>query len=177
MCQYGQGTVRGIFEQFPNANLKGFVVWLPMMSGDSLQSAQQEEVGFDGFQATHAWDAERQLGNLYAKTLNLNSVAWDVYLLYAPGITWEGSEPPQPTFWMHQLPTDSGADRDLVLYPTRLAQELLNLLGVGAEPGYTSRADLGLQLHAKALTNVDKERGQSILEEIQQAVEDSKIES
>ena len=148
-----------------------------MMSGDSLQSALQEKTGFDGFEVTHAWDAERQLGILYAKTLNLSAVAWDVYLLYAPGIIWEGSEPPQPTFWMHQLPTESGAERDLVLYPTRLAQELLTLLGVGAEPRHTSRADLGLQLHAKALTNVNKERGQGILEEIQQAVEDSKIES
>ena len=144
-----------------------------MMSGDSLQLAQQEQTAFDGFEATHAWDAERQLGNLYAKTLNLRSVAWDVYLLYAPGVIWEGSEPPQPTFWMHQLPADSGADPDLVLYPTRLAQELLTLLGNEVVPSQ----DLGLQLHAKALMNVSKERGQSILEGIQQAVDDSKIET
>ena len=177
MCQYGQGTVRGIFEEFPTTNLKGFVVWLPMMPGDHRQLAGQEASAFEGIRVTHVWDEERELANLYAKTLNLSAVAWDVYLLYAPGIIWEGSEPPQPTFWMHQLPANTGAPRDLVLYPTRLAQELLTLLGNEVVPAYTSRADLGLQLHAKALTNVNKERGQSILEGIKQAVEDSKLES
>ncbi len=176
MCQYGQGIVRGLLEEFDTDSLKGFAVWLPMMPNDSAEAAEAEATPFEGLGVVHAWDAERQLGNLYAKTLNLNSVAWDVYLLYAPGITWGGSEPPQPTFWMHQLPANTGAPRDLVLYPTRLSQELLNLLGVGAEPRHTSRTDLGLQLHAMALTKVNKERGQSILEEIQRAVEDSKIE-
>lgn len=28
---------------------------------------------------------------------------WDVYLLYPPGVRWEGSTPPRPAFWMHQL--------------------------------------------------------------------------
>ena len=28
--------------------------------------------------------------------------AWDVYLLFAPGIEWK-DHPPPPSFWMHQL--------------------------------------------------------------------------
>ena len=58
-----------------------------------------------------------------------------------------------------------------------LAEDDSSLLGDEDDPTYTSRTDLGLRLHAKALTNVIRERGQSVLEEIQQAVEDSKIES
>ena len=148
-----------------------------MMPGDNGQFADQEAATFEGFRLDHAWDQERELGNLYARTLNLTSVAWDVYFLYAPGIAWEGDEPPPPTFWMHQLPAETGASRDLVLYPTRLSQEILNLLGSGVEPGHTSRADLGLQLHAKGLSNLLKERSQYSLEEIRQVVTDSKIEA
>ena len=157
--------------------MKGFVTWLPMMPGDDGQFADQEASTFGDFPVIHSWDPERELGNLYAKTLNLTAVAWDVYFLYAPGVTWEGNEPPQPTFWMHQLPAETGASRDLVLYPTRLSQEILNLLGSGVEPGHTSRADLGLQLHAKGLSNLLKERSQYSLEEIRQVVTDSKIEA
>jgi hypothetical protein len=63
------------------------------------------------------------------------------------------------------------------LYPTRLSQELLKLLGDGVEPSHVSRADLGLQLHEKGLTNLVRERGRYTLEDIRQAVEDSKIET
>ncbi len=98
-----------------------------MMPGDNVQFADREASTFNGFPVTHAWDQERELGTLYAKTLNLSAVAWDAYFLYAPGIKWEGDKPPYPTFWMHQLPADTGANRDLVLYPTKLSQELLSL--------------------------------------------------
>ena len=137
-----------------------------MMPGDNVQFADQEAATFEDFPITHRWDSERQLGNLYSMTLSLSDVAWDVYFLYAPGVTWEENEPPQPTFWMHQLPADTGANRDLVLYPTRLSHELLKLLGDGVEPSHTSRADLGLQLHGKGLMNLLRERAQYTLDEI-----------
>ena len=37
----------------------------------------------------HVWDPTRQVGNLYSKTLGLQSTAWDFYFLYPPGVTWE----------------------------------------------------------------------------------------
>ena len=70
-----------------------------------------------------------------------------------------------------------GGNRDLVLYPTRLSQELLNLLGSEIESSNTGRADLGLQLHAKGLMNLSKERSQYTLEEIRQVVTDSEIKA
>jgi len=30
------------------------------------------------------------------------SLAWDVYLIYPPGVKWE-KEPPKPVYWQHQL--------------------------------------------------------------------------
>ena len=94
--------------------------------------------------------------------------------LYPPGVTWDEDQPPDPAFWMHQLPADSGADRDLVLYPSRFAQELLRLLGDGVEPSHTSRADLGLQLHWEGLLNMTRKRGEYAIEDVREAFEDSK---
>jgi hypothetical protein len=33
----------------------------------------------------------------------MTSDVWDVCLIYPPGVRWEGSTPPAPAFWMHQL--------------------------------------------------------------------------
>ena len=75
---------------------------------------------------------------------------------------------------MHQLPAESGADRDLVLYPTRFTQELFSLLGIRVQPSHTSRADLGLQLHWEGLMNLTRERAQYTIEDVREAFEDSK---
>ena len=171
MCQYGQGIVRGIFEVFGTYNLKGFAVWLPMMPGDNVQFAGVEAETFKEYPVVHTWDPECLLGELYARTLKLRAPAWDVYLLYASGVTWEGNEPPQPTFWMHQLTGGIGADWKILLNPTTLSQELMKLLGSGVQPG---PADLGFLLHGRGLMNLVRERAQYTLEEIRQAVEKSR---
>ncbi len=122
----------------------------------------------------HVWDPSRQVGELFTKTLGLQSTAWDFYFLYSPGVTWDADEPPEPAFWMHQLPAASGADRDLVLYPSRFSQKLLSLLGDEVEPSSTSRDDLGLQVHWEGLVNMTRERAEYTIEHVRQAFEESK---
>jgi len=143
-----------------------------MMPGDNLEFARGEAKTFQALPVTHAWDPERRLGELFAETLKLQATAWDVYFLYAPGVTWEGDEPPRPTFWMHQLPAGSGADWRLQLNPTTLFQELLKLLGNGVAP---SRVDLGLLLHGKGIITSTRDRAQYTLEDIYDGFEDSKV--
>jgi hypothetical protein len=119
----------------------------------------------------HIWDPERQFGELFAKTLKLKGVAWDVYLLYAPGVAWGTDQPPEPTFWMHQLPTVTGADGKFLLNPGRFSNELLNLLGsVDAYMPW----DMAFKLHTKGLGEVKREREQSTLEEVLKAVDPTK---
>ncbi len=144
-----------------------------MMPGDNAQFASVEAETFKEYPMVHTWDPERRLGELYAKTLNLRASAWDVYLLYVAGIRWDENEPPHPTFWMHQLPADIGANPNILLNPTRLSQELLKLLGRSVHP---SSVDLGFQLHGKGLMNLLRERAQYTLEEIRQAAKKSKME-
>ncbi len=155
----------------PRANLKGIAVWLPMMGEDTSHAADLEAKSFEGLPVAHIWDPERQLGELYTKILGMKSTAWDVYVLYPPGVTWEGVDPPQPAFWMHQLRGDSGVYRGLRLNPVRLTQELLGMLGEGNE---SSRVDnLGRLVHEKGIFNVARERSPYSQEDLQKAFDNS----
>ena len=73
------------------------------------------------------WNEDKNVGKLFGETLDLHDIAWDVYLVYKPGIKWETQQPPHPTFWMHQL---EGADPKLLLCenPTRLSEEVGKLM-------------------------------------------------
>lgn len=73
-----------------------------------------------------SWDPERAVGHAFAPVLSLpRRTAWDVYLVYAPGVRWTDAAPPLPTVWMHQL---HDADPSLRLDTARLIDETRRLL-------------------------------------------------
>ncbi len=168
LCQYGQGLISELFEQVPDTSLRGFSIWLPIMDADDAGIATLEAARFPLERIEHVWDLERRFGDLFAKTLALKGVAWDVYMLYAPQVTWDQEYPPPPTFWMHQLPPKAGADPKFLLAPGPLLFELMRLLGK-TDAG-TAR-DFAFTLHARALGAVKKKRPQSSLEETLAAVD------
>lgn len=168
LCQYGQGLISELFEQVPETSLQGFSIWLQIMDADDAEIAEVEAARFPLERIEHIWDPERTLGELYAKTLGLKGVAWDVYMLYAPQITWDQEYPPPPTFWMHQLPPKAGADPKFLLAPGPLLFELMRLFG---KSDADAARDFAFTLHAKALGAVKKKRPQSSLEETLAAVD------
>ena len=147
-----------------------------MMPGDSPEEADKEAASFTGLPVTHGWDGDRRLGNMFSEALGLKSVAWDVYLLYGPGTRWNSEVPPTPDFWMHQLPADSGAARNLVLYPTILSEELMKLMDKGVEPSPASREDLGLQLHGNGLMTLARDRSKYSMADLHEAFEESRLD-
>jgi hypothetical protein len=57
----------------------------------------------------HFWDGKGELVEAYKTILPTKNAktsdyvkAWDVYLIFAPGVEWK-DQPPTPSFWMHQL--------------------------------------------------------------------------
>jgi hypothetical protein len=56
----------------------------------------------------------------------MSSPAWDVWMLYEPGVLWEEQVPPAPTWWEHQL---SGLEdyAHLHLDPDRFARKALEM--------------------------------------------------
>jgi len=125
ICQKGQRVVQSVFSKYPHdARLRGFVVWLPMLPSDSKEAAGAQAASFIDDRLVQQWDGERASGKLLAKTLHLKSDAWDVY----PGVKWSGDEPPTPTFWMHQLHAEDGADQRACLNPIVFTGKVAGLL-------------------------------------------------
>ena len=129
ICQKGQRVMQSVFSKHANdARLQGFVVWLPILPSDSDESAGSQAASFVDDRLLQRWDSARAAGNLLSKTLGLRGSAWDVYLLYAPGVKWTAEQPPAPTFWMHQLREESGADQRACLNPAVFEGKVAELL-------------------------------------------------
>ncbi len=126
-CQSGHAVVSRVLKKFPSPKLQAILIWEPMRDGDSLAAATQQADSVRDTRIIQGWNENKSLGKLFGDTLDLHDIAWDVYLVYKPGIKWEAQQPPQPTFWMHQL---QGVDPNLLLCenPTRLSAEVGKLL-------------------------------------------------
>jgi hypothetical protein len=126
-CRSGHGVVGQVLKKFSSPNLQAILVWEPMRDGDSPVAATQQAATVRDARIWQGWNENRNIGKLFGDTLNLHDIAWDVYLVYRPGITWAEQQPPPPTFWMHQL---AGVDPNLLLCenPGRLGAEVGKLL-------------------------------------------------
>jgi hypothetical protein len=131
-CQSGHAVVGRVLKKFSSPQLHAILVWEPMRSDDSPTAATQQAETVRDTRIWQGWNGGKNVGDLFGKTLDLHATAWDVYLLYKPGIKWEDQEPPRPTFWMHQL---QGVDPKLLLCadPTRLSIEVAKLLDHSSE--------------------------------------------
>ncbi len=126
-CQSGHGVVAQVLKKFSSPKLQAILVWEPMRHEDSPVAATQQAAGVQDMRIKQGWNEDKNVGKLFGEILDLHDIAWDVYLVYKPGIKWEAQQPPHPTFWMHQL---EGADPKLLLCenPTRLSAEVGKLL-------------------------------------------------
>ena len=85
--------------------LKVYVLWEPILPKDRAEVLPEVTALLAGeSQVRQYWDVGAVAGKGYTKTLDvpLKSALWDAYLLFPPGVTWD-SDPPAPSFWMHQL--------------------------------------------------------------------------
>jgi len=145
-CRYGQGLVRGLFEEFSDEKLAGYVVWVPMLPADSLDSAMAEQNAiFDP--RLHFWfDDDKSAANTWSSFIGLPTTSWDVYAVYDAGAVWaDRAHPPVPRVWMHQLNATPATKLEDRLDPIQLAREWLRLLG---KPLH-SATELADRIHAK----------------------------
>ena len=85
---------QNILEQYPNADLRVYVVWFDMLAGDS-RSGWDRCVISDP-RATNLWDQQHLVSQTLGPDVEgASPPVWDAYLLYAPDATWQGS-PPRP---------------------------------------------------------------------------------
>jgi hypothetical protein len=85
-------------------SLAVYAVWEPILSTDDERWARKATTLFPDSRVQNYWIATDDLGEAFQPPLRLTGeAAWDVYLLYRPGTTWQPAGPPAPDYFMHQL--------------------------------------------------------------------------
>lgn len=113
-----------LVDRYPSDSLAVTIVWSPMMSGDSEETARVAATMFDPARVEQFYDPERHVGNAfrrlvfpdaYDKALSSlpsdhwlresmpqmkdryeNGPEWDIYMFFDAGIEWKKA-PPLPT--------------------------------------------------------------------------------
>ena len=93
-----------VLAEIGSDSFRAYAVWEPILRADDEQWAKRSTSILPDPRVTHFWIDNRDVGKLFQTAINLTTEpAWDVYLLYPPGILWEKEGPPRPAFFMHQL--------------------------------------------------------------------------
>lgn len=93
-----------VLSQMSDAEVSAYVVWEPVLRADGRIPARRATSLVEDPRATHFWADGLRLGELFQPPIALESEpAWDVYLVYPPGVEWTDDGPPRPSYFQHQL--------------------------------------------------------------------------
>jgi hypothetical protein len=109
-CLAGLGL---LFEAIDGAHVASLVLWLGMLPGDSPEAAEESAKRFAvDPPALHYWEEEgwpvstRLRPFLGIGPHDPTRSAWDVSLLYGPGVEWCEGDPPAPDAWAYNTRGD-----------------------------------------------------------------------
>ena len=102
LCRHGFTDIQSVLKNVSDDRLRVHIVFLPMYPGDNKSRAQSRADEFNDARVSYYWDGDKLTGKEWQKVLDIESIAWDVYLLYGPNSYQDGSTA-KPAFWMHQL--------------------------------------------------------------------------
>lgn len=114
-------------ERIDGAALAPLVVWGPMLERETEAEARAATALLPDPRVQHFWTPEHGLAERFAPAVGLaeGERAWDVYLLYRPGVRWLGEAPPVPDLVLHvglSLPPEQRLNGDAL---RRAAERLL----------------------------------------------------
>lgn len=91
-----------LLRRYESDDLSVFVVWGPMLGKEERADAVESTAALPDPRVEHFWTAEHDLAERLAGVLGLKTgeLAWDTFLVYAPGVRW-GEQPPAPDTAMH----------------------------------------------------------------------------
>lgn len=79
-----------ILETHADADLRVYVVWMPVLPLDERFGVA--DVLVDP-RARHFWDDEQRVSAEVGRSLGVDGLAWDMYLLYGPDAVWDAGLP------------------------------------------------------------------------------------
>ena len=102
------------------------VVHVPTMGAKEHHAAYSIPL-LSGPRIHHYWEETGIIGQHYTEVMDVDMYVWDFWAIYGPEVVWEGSLPPVPDYYEHQLGVTSGKFRgfpkELVLDAERFAAE------------------------------------------------------
>ena len=106
-------------------NLRAYYLWGPFLQRDNEESARTAVQQCLAPETVHFWVPSQKLSTDLSLVLRLapGRVAWDVYLLYRRGITWDKIIP-APSYWQHQLDVLQGEKFNIATLEVRIHQAL-----------------------------------------------------
>lgn len=105
------------------------LVWSSQL-GAEVHHAQSATGLMNDPRVHHYWDGERAAGAAFQQYFpGLSEPAWDVWMLFAPGVVWEDGQPPKPSWWEHQLGVLGSTFPDRHLDAARFARKARELAG------------------------------------------------
>ena len=100
-CVAGGSKVRSVLQGMPDAKVKVFIMWTPIMPNDNRAAAVSSSAYIPDPRVEHYWD----LWNFTSKALTARlpykapEFAWDMLVLYKPHLVWRDG-PPEPTLFL-----------------------------------------------------------------------------
>lgn len=96
-------------DQVKDNKFLAYSVWVPILITDAERAVPNATKRLPDSRVTHFWEGQGELVEAYKTILPTKNAetgeyvkAWDVFLVFAPGIEWK-DRPPTPSLWMHQL--------------------------------------------------------------------------
>ncbi len=101
-CLTGARAAHAAFKQSSDRTVV-LLVWMAGLPEDDRDGAEARAVEFGEDRIHQFWDGQDLLGAHVATRLDrVGLVAWDIYLVFAPGLVWD-EDMPAPAGWVHQM--------------------------------------------------------------------------
>ena len=92
---------RYVLDKIADDRIRIYVVWGPMLGGETAEDAETAPFYLNDQRSSHFWTDQHTLAEMLEEPLGLeDEPAWDVFLVFEPGVQW-GDAPPTPDFFMH----------------------------------------------------------------------------
>jgi hypothetical protein len=115
VCLEGVAIILQGLDEPAGRAFEAHIVWTPVLSGDATEAALEVAGPRRRSRVNHYWDPTKSISDAARVVLDLaasdRAVAWDVYLLYRSGVSWNGPLP-SPARWLHQLRIDDQPSLD-----------------------------------------------------------------
>ncbi|HEX7181567.1 MAG TPA: hypothetical protein VF756_06965 [Thermoanaerobaculia bacterium] len=92
---------RYVLDEIADDRLRTYVVWGPMLGGETEADARTATVNLPDRRALHFWTGAHGVAEAFRAPLGLGTeLAWDTFLVYPAGVRW-GETAPVPVYYMH----------------------------------------------------------------------------